>query len=78
MVKQKFCQFEKFVNDNELTRIEILTNMWLSDDSQHSFPVKTPKHIYLPSAKIQLEKDFDYEELNRKNKDKNRIISSHH
>ena len=40
--------------------------MWLNDSNQHSFPVKTPEVNYLPSAKAQLEKDFEYEEVNKK------------
>ena len=42
--------------------------MWLADGKQHSFPVKTPEDNYLPSAKARLEKDFEYENLNKKNK----------
>ena len=61
-----FCQFKKFVEDNDLTRVKVLTNMWLFDDQQDSFPVKAPEDNYLPSAKAQLEKEFKYETLNKK------------
>ena len=67
-LNRNFCQFKKFVEDNELTRVKVLTNMWLADGEQHSFPVKTPEDNYLPSAKARLEKDFEYETLNKKNK----------
>jgi len=40
--------------------------MWLDDGFQHSFPVSTPVDNYVPSAKSQLEKDFEYEELNKR------------
>ena len=40
--------------------------MWLFDGQQHSFLVKTPKENYLPSAKARLEKEFEYEALNKK------------
>ena len=48
--------------------------MWLDDGNQHSFPVKTPEDNYISSTKARLEKDFKYEEINkkydaRKNKD---------
>ncbi len=68
-LREKFCQFQKFVNDNDLTRVNELTNMWLQDGKQHSFPVTTPEDNTLPSAKVCLEKDFEYEELNWKYKD---------
>ncbi len=68
-LNRNFHQFKKFVEDNDLTRVKILTNMWLADVKQHSFPVKTPEDNYLPSAKARLEKDFKYETLNNKNKD---------
>ena len=44
----------------------MLTNMWLDDGNQHSFLVKTPEDNYIPSVKAQLEKDFEYEEVNKK------------
>ena len=40
--------------------------MWLNDGNQHSFPVKTPEDNYIPSTKAWLEKDFKYEEVNKK------------
>ncbi len=61
---QKFCQFKKFVEYNDLIRVKILTNMWLADGKQHSFPVKTQKNNYLPSANAWIEKDVEYETLN--------------
>ena len=42
-LNEKFCQFQKFVNNNDLTRVKVLTNMWLQDGNQHSFPVTTPE-----------------------------------
>ncbi len=39
---EKFCQFKKIINDNDLIRVNLLTNMLLDDGNQHSFPVKTP------------------------------------
>ena len=48
--------------------MKVLTNMWLSDGQQHSFPVKTPEDNYLPPAKARLEKEFEYEALNKRNK----------
>ncbi len=33
--------------------------MWLQDDNQHSFPVKTPEANFLPGAKARFEKDFE-------------------
>ena len=60
-----FCQFQKFVNNNNLVRIKVLTNMWLQDGKQHAFPVKTPEDNFIPSAKARLEKDFEYEKLNK-------------
>ena len=68
MVKPKFSSVQKIVEDNELTRAKVLTNMRLADGEQHSFPVKTPEDNYLPSAKTRLEKDFKYKTLNKKNK----------
>ena len=67
-LNQNYRQFKKFVEDQELTRVMVLTNMWLADGKQHSFPAKTPEDNYLPSAKARLEKDFEYESLNVKNK----------
>ena len=49
-LSSNFLQFKKFVEDNELTRVKVLMNMWLADCKQHSFPVKTPEDNYLPSA----------------------------
>ena len=68
MVESQFSSVQKVVEDNNLTRVKVLTNMWLADGEQHSFPVKNPKDNYLPSAKARLEKDFEYETLNKKNK----------
>ena len=48
--------------------MKVLTNMWLSNGQQHSFLVKTPEDNYLPSAKARLEKEFEYEALNKRNK----------
>lgn len=61
-----FVSFKNFVNDNELTRLKVLTNMWLKDGNQHSFPVSTPEDNSLPSAKTRLDKDFEYEEQSEK------------
>ena len=61
-----FLQFRKFVNDNNLIRVKVLTNLWLSDGNQHSFPIKTPEDNHIPSAKARLDKDFEFEELNKK------------
>ena len=69
-LNENFRQFQKFVNDNDLTRVKVLTNMWLQDVKQHSFPFSTPEENTLPSAKVCLDKDFEYEELNRKYKDR--------
>ena len=46
--------------------VEVLTNMWLDDGNQHSFPVNTLKDNYIPSAKAKLEKYFEYEQNNKK------------
>ena len=43
--------------------------MWLQDDNQHSFPIKAPEDNFLQGAKARLEKDFEFEEINKKNKD---------
>ena len=59
-------QFKKFVTDNGMTRVKLLTNMWLQDGKQHSFPVSTPEDKYLPGVKAWLDKDLQYKELNRK------------
>ena len=40
--------------------------MWLDDGNQHSFPVTIPEDNCIPSAKARLEKDFEYEEVNKK------------
>ena len=40
--------------------------MWLNDGNWHSAPVKTPEDNHLPSAKARVEKDFEYEKLNKK------------
>ena len=69
-LNNNFCQFRKFVNDNNLSRVKVLTNMWLDDGNQHSFPVKTPEDNYSPSAKARLEKDFEFEEINKKYADR--------
>ena len=63
-LNRNFCQFKKFVEDNNLTRVKVFTNMWLTDSKQHSFPVKTPDDNYVSSAKARFEKDFKYETLN--------------
>ena len=65
-LNKNYCQFKRFVNDNNLIRVNVLTNMWLDDGNQHPFPVKTPKDNYIPSTKTRLEKDFKYEEINKK------------
>ena len=65
-LNKNYCQFKKFVNDNNLIRVKVLTNIWLDYGNKHSFPVKTPEDNYIPSAKAQLEKDFEYEEVNKK------------
>ena len=65
-LNNNFLQFRKFVNDNNLIYVKVLTDMWLSDGNQHSFPVKTPEDNHIPSAKARLEKDFEFEELNKK------------
>ena len=75
-LNRNFRQFKKFVEDNELTRVKVLTNMWLADGEQHSFPVKTPEDNFLPSAKARLEKEFEYETLNKKNKELQKNIFS--
>ena len=69
-LNNNFCQFRKFVNDNNLSRVKVLTNMWLDDGNQHSFSVKTPEDNYSPSAKARLEKDFEFEEINKKYADR--------
>ena len=61
-----FLQLRKFVNENNLVRVKVLTNMWLNDGNQHSFPVITLEDIHILSAKARLEKDFEFEELNKK------------
>ncbi len=68
-LNENFCHFQKFANGNELTYVKVHTNMWLQDGNQHSFPVSTPEDKILPSAKAQLDKDFEYEELNWEYKD---------
>ena len=40
--------------------------MWLHDGKQHTFPVSTPEDNFEPSAKARLEKDFEYDKLNKK------------
>ena len=44
--------------------------MKLWDGKQYLFPVSTPGDSTLPSAKARLDKDFEYEELNQKYKDR--------
>ena len=46
-------------------RVKVLTNMWLQDGKQDAFPIMTPKDTFIPTAKVQLEKDFEYEKLNK-------------
>ena len=75
-LNEKFCQFRKFVNDNNLTRVKILNNVGLQDDTQHSFPVKTSEDNFLPDAKEQLEKDFEFEELDQNIKIEKNMESS--
>ena len=75
MVIEIFVSLKKIVEDNNLTRVKVLTNIWLTDGKQHSFPVKTPKDNYLPSDKARLEKDFKYETLNKKIRECRRMIS---
>ena len=40
-------------------------NMWLKDEKQYSFSIKTPKDTFIPSVKARLDKDFEYENLNK-------------
>lgn len=40
--------------------------MWLQNEKQHAFPLKTTEDNFLPLAKAQLNKDFEYEQLNNK------------
>ena len=77
-MNKTFCQFQKYINDNKLTRVKVLTNMWLQDGNQHPFPVSTSEDNTLPAAKAQPDKDFEYEELNWKFQDwkENEIFSS--
>jgi len=77
-LKENYCQFQKFVNDNNLVRVKVLTNMWLQDGKQHAFPAKTPEDNITPSAKARLEKDLEYEKLNKKyeEEEKKDIFSS--
>ena len=77
-LNNNFRQFKKFVTDNGLTRVKLLTNLWLKDGKQHSFPASTPEDKYLPGAKARLDKDLQYEELNRKNSftEENQIFTS--
>ncbi len=65
-LNKNFCQFKKFVTDNGMTRVKLLTNMWLKDGKQHSFPVSTPEDKYLPGVKARLDKDLQFKELNSK------------
>ena len=72
-----FCQFQKFVNDNNLMQVKVLTNMWLQDEKQHAFPIMTPEDNFISSAKARLEKDFEYEKLNKEtNKRMQKVIFS--
>ena len=64
-LNENFRQFQKFVNNNNLVRVKVLTNMWLQDGEQHSFPAQTPEDNFIPSAKARLQKDFEYEKLNK-------------
>ena len=64
-LNENFCQLKKFVNNNNLVRAKVLTNMWLQDGKNCAFPVKTSKDNFIPSAKARLEKNFEYEKLNK-------------
>jgi len=50
-LNKNFRQFKKFVNDNNLNRVKVLTNLWLHDGKQHSFPISTPEDNTLPSER---------------------------
>ena len=64
-LNENFCQFQKFVNDNNLVRVKLLSNMWIQDGKQHAFPVMNPEDNFIPSAKARLKKDFEYKKLNK-------------
>ena len=58
-------------------QVKVLTNMWLQDEKQHAFPIMTPEDNFISSAKARLEKDFEYEKLNKEtNKRMQKVIFS--
>ena len=65
-LKDNFRQFKRVVNVLDLTRVKVLTNMWLQDGKEHTFPAKTPEDNHPPGVRSRLDKDFECEELIKK------------
>ena len=72
-----FRQFKRVVNALDLPRVKVLTNMWLQDGKEDTFPAKTPEDNHPPGVRSRLDKDFECEELIKNPKPRKRRISFH-
>ena len=71
MVKREFLSVLQIYQGQQINKSQgTYYSTWLHDGKQHTFPVSTPKDNFEHSAKTCLGKDFEYEELNKKYKDK--------